>query len=181
MARHGTLKSWNADRGFGFITPDDGGADIFVHITQFPRGGSPPVPGQKLQFDVGRGRGGQVQAVRVRREGESPAAPVRTRQRRSSRSSGPFTALFLLGVVAVVGFNAWQKREQARFSPLPLTGQSEVETPAPAASRFRCDGRKRCPDMHSCEEATFFLQNCPGVEMDGDGDRVPCEGQWCGH
>ena len=30
------------------------------------------------------------------------------------------------------------------------------------------------------EEAEFFLANCPGVKMDGGGDGVPCEKQWCG-
>lgn len=50
----------------------------------------------------------------------------------------------------------------------------------PAASAFRCDGRTRCAQMRSCEEATFFLRNCPGVEMDGNRDGVPCERQWCG-
>jgi hypothetical protein len=34
--------------------------------------------------------------------------------------------------------------------------------------------------MTSCAEATFFLRNCPNVKMDGDGDGVPCESQWCG-
>ena len=48
------------------------------------------------------------------------------------------------------------------------------------APRFVCDGRVYCSQMHSCEEATFFLQNCPGVKMDGEGDGVPCEKQWCG-
>ncbi|MGH8522858.1 MAG: excalibur calcium-binding domain-containing protein [Gammaproteobacteria bacterium] len=33
--------------------------------------------------------------------------------------------------------------------------------------------------MNSCSEATFFIQNCPGTKMDGDGDGVPCEDQWC--
>jgi hypothetical protein len=33
--------------------------------------------------------------------------------------------------------------------------------------------------MTSCAEATWFLKNCPGVEMDGDRDGVPCEQQWC--
>ncbi|MCU0805033.1 MAG: excalibur calcium-binding domain-containing protein [Burkholderiales bacterium] len=33
--------------------------------------------------------------------------------------------------------------------------------------------------MTSCAEATFFLSNCPGVKMDGDGDGIPCEEQWC--
>ncbi|WP_202812173.1 excalibur calcium-binding domain-containing protein [Sulfuricella sp. T08] len=33
--------------------------------------------------------------------------------------------------------------------------------------------------MASCEEATYFLKNCYGTEMDGDNDGVPCEQQWC--
>ncbi|MFM7877860.1 MAG: excalibur calcium-binding domain-containing protein, partial [Microcystis panniformis] len=46
--------------------------------------------------------------------------------------------------------------------------------------QFRCDGRTHCSQMTSCAEATFFLRNCPNVKMDGDGDGVPCESQWCG-
>jgi hypothetical protein len=34
--------------------------------------------------------------------------------------------------------------------------------------------------MKSCAEATYFLRNCPGTQMDGNNDGVPCEQQWCG-
>ena len=44
---------------------------------------------------------------------------------------------------------------------------------------FSCDGRKHCTQMKSCEEAKYFLANCPGVKMDGDKDGIPCEEQWC--
>jgi hypothetical protein len=47
------------------------------------------------------------------------------------------------------------------------------------ADASRCDGRTRCSQMTSCEEATYFLKNCPGTTMDGDHDGVPCEQQWC--
>lgn len=50
---------------------------------------------------------------------------------------------------------------------------------APPAVAFRCDGRTRCSQMRSCEEAKFFLLNCPGAQMDGNHDGVPCEQQWC--
>lgn len=51
---------------------------------------------------------------------------------------------------------------------------------APAsAQQYRCDGRTHCSQMTSCEEAQFFLDNCPGTAMDGDGDGIPCEKQWC--
>jgi len=44
---------------------------------------------------------------------------------------------------------------------------------------YECDGRQYCSQMTSCEEATFFLENCPDTKMDGDNDGVPCERQWC--
>lgn len=54
-------------------------------------------------------------------------------------------------------------------------------TPEPQISvQFRCDGRTRCSQMTSCQEAKFFLTNCPGTQMDGDNDGIPCEQQWCG-
>ena len=45
--------------------------------------------------------------------------------------------------------------------------------------QYRCDGRTHCSQMTSCQEATFFLKNCPGTKMDGNNDGVPCEKQWC--
>jgi endonuclease YncB( thermonuclease family) len=47
------------------------------------------------------------------------------------------------------------------------------------ASGRRCDGRSLCAQMTSCEEATWFLKNCPATKMDGNSDGVPCEKQWC--
>lgn len=48
------------------------------------------------------------------------------------------------------------------------------------SASFHCDGRTHCSQMTSCEEAQYFLAHCPGVEMDGNHDGVPCEKQWCG-
>ena len=56
----------------------------------------------------------------------------------------------------------------------------QTAAPAPATlSAFKCDGRKHCSQMTSCKEAKFFLKYCSGVKMDGDGDGIPCEKQWC--
>jgi len=46
-------------------------------------------------------------------------------------------------------------------------------------SKYSCDGRVWCSDMTSCDEAKFFIRNCQGTKMDGDGDGIPCESQWC--
>lgn len=53
MAQTGTIKFFNADKGYGFIKPDDGGRDIFVHITAVERAGLTTLAeGQKISFDV---------------------------------------------------------------------------------------------------------------------------------
>ena len=61
----------------------------------------------------------------------------------------------------------------------PGTGAGGNES-QPAPPKFICDGRQYCSQMTSCEEARFFLANCPDTRMDGDHDGVPCERQWCG-
>ncbi|HSM22608.1 MAG TPA: thermonuclease family protein [Rubrivivax sp.] len=64
--------------------------------------------------------------------------------------------------------------------PLRQTPEREPRTAMPPpGSALRCDGRTHCSQMTSCEEARFFLNNCPGVKMDGNNDGVPCERQWC--
>ena len=69
-----------------------------------------------------------------------------------------------------------------RSAPVTPSRQAEPAAPPPLmpTQNFRCDGRTHCSQMTSCAEATYFLKNCPNTKMDGDGDGVPCEQQWCG-
>lgn len=53
MAQTGTIKFFNADKGYGFIRPSDGGKDIFVHITAVEQAGLASLnEGQKLTFEI---------------------------------------------------------------------------------------------------------------------------------
>ena len=50
---HGTVKWFNAQKGFGFIQPDDGGNDVFVHISAVERAGLRELrEGQRVSFEV---------------------------------------------------------------------------------------------------------------------------------
>lgn len=54
----GTVKWFNEDRGYGFITPDDGGRDVFVHVKEVQKAGrSSLVQGTLVEFDIFERRG----------------------------------------------------------------------------------------------------------------------------
>ena len=63
----GTVKWFNAEKGYGFITPDDGGADLFAHYSAIQSSGFRSLDeGQKVSFDVGRGqKGPQAENITV--------------------------------------------------------------------------------------------------------------------
>lgn len=63
----GTVKWFNAQKGYGFIQPDDGSKDVFVHITAVERAGLGSLnEGQKLSYDVERGQQGKSSAVNLK-------------------------------------------------------------------------------------------------------------------
>ncbi|WP_429941059.1 cold-shock protein [Agrobacterium vitis] len=51
----GTVKFFNDDKGFGFITPENGGTDVFVHVSSLQRGDSLR-EGDKVSFEIGQDR-----------------------------------------------------------------------------------------------------------------------------
>ncbi len=62
----GTVKWFNGQKGFGFIQPDDGSKDVFVHISAVERSGLGQLSeGQKVSFDLERGQQGKTSAVNL--------------------------------------------------------------------------------------------------------------------
>jgi cold shock protein len=63
----GTVKWFNAQKGFGFIQPEDGGKDVFVHVSAVEQAGiANLVEGQRVSFDLEPGRQGKVAASNLR-------------------------------------------------------------------------------------------------------------------
>jgi CspA family cold shock protein len=62
----GTVKWFNATKGYGFIEPSDGGKDVFLHVSALERAGlQAPKDGQKVEFELERGRDGRTSAGNV--------------------------------------------------------------------------------------------------------------------
>lgn len=132
----------------------------------------------------------------------SPLPPRRPAGRRSFCLERRMKKLLLYALLLLVGWKLSLKFLNAAPPPPPTEPDepAAVSRSAPAApsraaelpaappvtrselpsQNFRCDGRTHCSQMTSCAEATYFLKNCPNTKMDGDGDGVPCEQQWCG-
>jgi CspA family cold shock protein len=76
MAMTGTVKFFNGERGYGFIKPDDGGRDVFVHITAVERAGLKSLmEGQRISFEVEPDKKGQRPSTSL-----LPARPSRSRR-----------------------------------------------------------------------------------------------------
>lgn len=82
MRFDGVIRSWNDERGFGFIEPTLGGQEIFVHVRAFPRGSERPTVGQRVSFEVELGPRGKKRARKV-----EVVRPARARAR--ARNSAP--------------------------------------------------------------------------------------------
>ena len=68
----GTVKWFNAQKGYGFIQPSSGGPDVFVHISAVERAGMDGLDeGQKLNYDLEQGQRGRVSAVNLRPDSAS--------------------------------------------------------------------------------------------------------------
>lgn len=65
----GTVKFFNATKGYGFIQPDDGGKDVFVHISAVEQAGIvAPNEGDKITYDIEQDRQGRSAATNLRNE-----------------------------------------------------------------------------------------------------------------
>ena len=69
----GIIKFYNGEKWFGFITPEDGTADVFFHITQVVEGYEPQ-DGDAVTFEIANGRDGRPAAANVAPAGEADDA-----------------------------------------------------------------------------------------------------------
>lgn len=108
MRTDGCITSWKDDKGFGFIRPDDGTAEIFVHVSAFDVEGRRPMIGERVNFSIGKDRRGRRCAQAVTPAGVAlRAREVGTRGGGRPARSGSATLFIIPAFVLVMLIVAW--------------------------------------------------------------------------
>jgi len=96
----GVLKTWKEDRGFGFIKPDDGGKDIFIHISALKGVSRRPITGDVIYYQIAKDNRGKYKAVNAQIEGISKEED-KSGDTRSSKKRIIAIAVGLLIIIAI--------------------------------------------------------------------------------
>lgn len=189
MRFQGKIDRWNDTKGFGFVTPNGGGEKAFVHISNFEEKTTRPKNGDLITYEQTKDEKARIRAEKiqfvairsVKHHKKTPSALTMT---------VTVSLLAFLGIAGISKYKSVSSPHEIEVSPTvsnhasPLQEMEHSPTLSnpvhtTLTSKFKCDGRTTCSTMSSCEEASFFTKNCPNTTMDGDGDGIPCEDQWC--
>jgi Cold shock proteins len=191
----GKLLRWIDNKGFGFIKPEKGGADIFIHISALKSMSRPPVVGDIIHYETHLDDKGKLRAINAKIEGVSQVLTVSPidRKRKTLRAHQPqqqpyknrntyrppykksgFRFVPVLLIVATVSI-------YSKFANQHVSHETAISAfiePSKHVQQFQCQDKVYCSEMTSYDEALFYLHNCPNTKMDGDNDGIPCEQQF---
>ncbi|CDT96112.1 cold shock domain-containing protein [Vibrio parahaemolyticus] len=151
----GKILRWVDERGFGFIKSDELDGDVFVHISKFPQGYRRPQVGDHVEFHLANNQP-KLSAESARLIGVEP------------QKTNPLSVVISAVILGLLGAGLYVFLIEPKLNP------------AYENMGFSCEGKTYCSEMVSCDEAKFYLSNCPNVKIDGDRDGIPCESQLCG-
>jgi len=146
MRHQGVITRWNDDKGFGFITPKDGGAQVFVHIKAFTSRQQRPTGGETVIFELKTDAKGRIQADNVAFK-DQRIPPGTTSVRSRSNASLVFVVAFMAFVaIAVVSHKL----------PFPIFGLYLVASVV-AFTAYAVDKSAAKKDRWRTQESTLHL------------------------
>jgi CspA family cold shock protein len=107
----GVLKTWKEDRGFGFIKPDDGGKDIFIHISALNNINRRPTTGDVIYYQIAKDNRGKYKAINAQIEGVTIAEYKTGALLKTSSSKNMIVAVAvgLIIIIAVVYLSIYKR------------------------------------------------------------------------
>jgi len=186
---NGTIIKWNDEKGYGFISSENGKREVFLHISAFSSKRRRPIIGDKVCFDPIIENSGKLKAkfasfIEKNTEIETNTRPIYRSDRRPSlspyRSFRKFSGkIMLIAIIpAAILYSCFAKSNGGSVDKViaPQSEKKAYERDHISPSKtYTCNGKRNCSQMDSKEEAQFYLQNCPNDGMDGDNDGVACE------
>ena len=192
----GILVRWVEDKGFGFIKPENGANDIFIHISSLKGMSHKPIVGDVIHSQISIAESGKTCSINAniqgvnqlltiapieRKRDSKPNYPVKEKPYRKSshvdKSKKRLNLLPIMAIIVIAVFiytKIFKLKDQGN-----IISHSTIEVEQFAQQeKFQCQGKVWCSEMSSYEEALFYLRNCPGTKMDGDSDGEPCENQF---
>lgn len=173
MRYQGKIKLWKGDKGFGFVSQNGGGNDVFLHISSFKNRTRRPVENDIVTYELVSDDKGRQQAKNVLFLGEK----LSSKPHHLGQLKPFLILLIIIGFVVYIGYLRVIHPNSTISSTLyKVVGERSALT---NKNNYQCAGKKYCSEMTSCDEALFYQENCSGTQMDGDHDGIPCEQQWC--
>ena len=194
--KKGKLVRWIDEKGFGFIKPENGKNDIFIHISALKGISRKPIIGDLIHYQISSDSNGKIRAVNAKIEGveqvltleplkhkqkrDRPTPLPKRSYRKQTKTNRPLKSYNFLSIIMVIGIAVfiYSKVSKEKISVDQIKVPTFEIQQLKQEEQFQCEGKTWCSDMSSYEEAVFYLRNCPGTKMDGDGDGIPCERQF---
>lgn len=179
MRYQGKIVKWFDAKGYGFIKEVDEDCQIFVHISAFPLGQSKPKVDELVSFEIEDGvKGKQAYNVQYVNRAKHVIRPTKFEKPENRKS---YSSLIIMMIFAFLLLHLMSPKKSNVVETKVEPSQSFSLTSTQKSKNFHCSGKSECSEMTSCDEAIYYLNNCPETIMDGDGDGLPCEDQWCSH
>lgn len=186
MFIEGIIKSYNEQRGFGFIKIENQKKELFFHIKDLPSKQHIPKIGERLKFQIVSDNNGKMKAENIIRMDVKVEDRKTSISRKNSTQSiikhrkKSFNLINILASICIfaIFLAILIPYISNKFHREVLAQPNQTASSSINNTKYTCDGRVHCSQMRSYDEAIFFINNCPGTKMDGDGDGIPCEGQF---
>jgi len=173
----GRIIQWLDGEGHGLIKCNETEEEIFVEAQALPQRQDAPRLGELVSFELQLSESG-MHAVRLQyvNRPHFVIKPARIDVKPRKKNFSSLVIMMVFGFF-VLNFMAPHNLPDAIESGRQENAGSQENQRPNVDTRFECEGKKSCADLSACEEAVFYVENCPDTLL--DMDILACKTRWC--